>query len=180
MTALAWADRYKAGKAEYEWSQPVKEFYQDSNKAYVQNLDQNVLSLVDVTHFAPVANGSNANTATSTAATDTAAKGKQTNVGAIVGGVFGGLLALALLAALILFLLRRRRNGTRGAYASPNSVDESSGGYHKAELSNEGRKFAELDGPGVQEMQAHSSRHEMEAVRGQEVQGEGVRAEMAA
>ncbi|KAK4694275.1 hypothetical protein P7C71_g3275, partial [Lecanoromycetidae sp. Uapishka_2] len=151
MTSLTWASQYTANMPDYEWSQPIKEFYQDSNKAYVQNLDQNVLSLVDITHFAPTANSSS-NSSTSTTSNTTpisTSSSKTSNAGAIAGGVVGGVVGLALIAALIFFFLRRRRrNGRRGEYQPPNSGN----GYFKSELHNEDRKFAELDGPERQEM----------------------------
>lgn len=168
-------------KPNYEWSAPVRRFYRDSNKAYVQNLDQNVLNLADVTHFAPFSNGTNATTtsSTTTSASQSGANGGKSNKGAIAGGVVGGLVALALITALIFYLLRRRWNQRR-AYETPSKpVDVGAYGYFKSELPNDERKFAELGGPQAREMDGRDSRLEMKALRGQEVQGERVRAEMA-
>ncbi len=110
MSSLTWASQYTANEPDYEWSAPIKRFYQDSNKAYVQNLDQNVLTLVDMTHFAPFPNETNATTtsSTTTSAAQSGANGGKSNKGAIAGGVVGGLVALALITALIFYLLRWR------------------------------------------------------------------------
>ncbi len=68
----------------------------------------------------------------------------------------------------------------RGAYETPSKpVDEGAYGNFKSELPNDQRKFAELDGPQAWELDGRDSRLEMEALSGQEVQGERVRAEMA-
>lgn len=179
MTTLTWASQYTANKSDYEQSEIVSTFYNQTNKAYVENLNQNVLALIDVTHFTTPASQ---NTSTPHPSPhNSSGPGAGTIAGAVVGSVVG----LALIAGLIFFFLRRRRNQrSRGEYEKPpNAVDEKSNdgsaGYFKAELPNEERHFSELGGSEAREMDGNTSRQEMEAWRGQEVLGHQPQHEMA-
>lgn len=171
MTTLEWATQYTANKPAYEWSAPIKEFYQDANKAYVQNLVPNVLSLIDVTHFASVSNTTNTTSNSPGKLTPeyVPEPGHKSNTGAIVGGVVGGVVAVALLVARCVW--RRRRRRSKGEYKAPESGGGIEGpyGYVKSELPSDERQFAELGGP---------ERLEMEATRGEELEGHERRVEM--
>eukprot|EP00061_Rhincodon_typus_P005766 g25674.t1 len=47
---------------------------------------------------------------------------QSSNVGAIVGGVIGGILALLVIAGLVIFFLRKRQNGAAGSYETKKRV----------------------------------------------------------
>ncbi len=91
----------------------------------------------------------------------------------LLGGVVGGLIALALITALIFYLLRWRNNQRRAYEAPSKPVDEGAYGYLKSELPNDERTFAELDGPQAREIDGRDLRLEMEALRGRRYRGSG-------
>lgn len=51
MTNLAWSNQYSASSPPYVQSDPVQQFYAQSERGYLQNLNAGVVALINVTHM---------------------------------------------------------------------------------------------------------------------------------
>ncbi|TDZ23877.1 Kelch repeat-containing protein [Colletotrichum orbiculare MAFF 240422] len=97
---LKWKDEYDAGAAAYDTPDLVKSWYNDGNLASVEYTSDDVASLFAKSSESGSDSGSGASDGTDSHSSST---------GAIVGGVVGGVGGVALIGALVWFLLRRRR-----------------------------------------------------------------------
>ncbi|KAH8898063.1 hypothetical protein GQ53DRAFT_678017 [Thozetella sp. PMI_491] len=129
MTALEWISGYDAGAAKYTYPDVVKAWYDDGGLSKVfwsSNASQTVFT---------------SNSSTPGGGDEKDNKGSSsTNIGAIVGGVIGGVAVIGIAAFACWYILRRRRRSSREPIQSdPGSATEYAGApanenYYKAEL----------------------------------------------
>ncbi|KAL8830529.1 MAG: hypothetical protein Q9191_001376 [Dirinaria sp. TL-2023a] len=135
MTALRFADQFTATAPPYVQSNRVKQFYSQSSRTYVKNLDPNVASLMRITHFpnstassptskqSPASNESTEPTYTSTS---TAHAQQKQHLGAILGAAIGGSATLALIATGLIYYRRgHRKSKSSSAGHSPQQQTDS-------------------------------------------------------
>ena len=121
MTAMQWSDGYDANAQPYQTPDVVKAWYRE-NGSSPENWNSPVVQ--GFFEKASTTNpGSSAGTVSESPSNSTAATSysSTSHTGAIAGGVVGGVAAIALIAGLVFWLLRRKRrqNGSQLGYAAP-------------------------------------------------------------
>lgn len=168
MTSLQFASQYTADAPPYEQSDPVKQFYLESQQDYVEHLTPDIASLMQVKHFTNNSTSSNSsNNATASTATSSSSHHSTSHPGAIAGGTVGGICGLALFALLAYLLLRSRNQRAAATLKDPpNAILEKDSDQptpqqpYPVELKEDGRAL-EMDGAGLQEL-SEEQRLEME------------------
>ncbi|KAL8819020.1 MAG: hypothetical protein Q9223_002473 [Gallowayella weberi] len=172
MTSLAWEHHYTATAPPYKQSDLVKNLYRANPQNGSQFSTAGLKELFQTTHFAPPADDRAAppSSKNSTATIPT----RKPNVGAIAGGVVGGVAGLACIAATFLFFHRRRTstrskhgsNGVTSTAPPENNKAPSRVHYSLQEADAVATQYrgAQLGGQGIQEMQQYPV--EMMASRG--------------
>ncbi|KAL8674468.1 MAG: hypothetical protein Q9168_001133 [Polycauliona sp. 1 TL-2023] len=168
MTSLAWEDHYTANAPAYVQSDLIRRFYADNPQDGSQFSSNEVKQLFDTTHFTPV--GTSGSNSTDKSPPDTPNK----HVGLIAGSVVGGVAGLAVIGAVVFYLLNRtkRRNAAEqdqspDSGASASTPDPKYVVYPLAEADQgAGVKGAQLDGRGIQEMEQHPAEMAAQNTRG--------------
>ncbi|MCJ1465552.1 hypothetical protein MMC07_004170 [Pseudocyphellaria aurata] len=110
MTALKFANQYTAKASPYVQSDMVRRYH--ATRPATKFDSPGLAKLLDITHFSNTTNPSVTKSdvlPSSTGFPDSSNPSKRTPIGAIAGGVVGGVAVLALVGALILFARKRRR-----------------------------------------------------------------------
>ncbi|KAK4239500.1 hypothetical protein C8A03DRAFT_14122 [Achaetomium macrosporum] len=111
MTEMRWKDSFDATVTTYERNDGLKTWYTNGSFEAVQWSSDEVKSLFAVqSNTTSTGTDSGSSISPTPEATTPAPNSSNTPVGAIAGGVVGGVAGLALIAAVAWFLLRRRRN----------------------------------------------------------------------
>ncbi|KAK4183537.1 hypothetical protein QBC35DRAFT_365625, partial [Podospora australis] len=113
MTALKWKYEYDAlDDAPYESADSIKEWYKNGSLANVQWSSSEVQKMFATSSDSPTPSGdTTADISPSGSSTPGSGEngGSSTPIGAIVGGVVGGIAVLALIVGMVWFLLRKKR-----------------------------------------------------------------------
>ncbi|KAK0125518.1 hypothetical protein ONS95_000474 [Cadophora gregata] len=177
MTTLTWSEQYDANAAAYEQSDPVKNFYASNPREPSTWASPTLKDLFSVTHFTNTSSPSSTSPANPTGTGTPDPDKKSSNIGAIVGGVVGGLAVLALIIGVFLFLRRRKRRAAASELPS-NNTNYVAGGQndtaYQGEYRGDHKPYAALmsEAPGSdvhgregypQELNSQPQHYEMDA-----------------
>ncbi|KAL8955754.1 MAG: hypothetical protein Q9193_006509, partial [Seirophora villosa] len=170
MTTLTWRNNYTPNAPPYEQSDLVRDFY-STNRQSGSQLGEGLGELFQTTHFTQAAPGASDPSPDPSPTPSSSSN----NTGGIAGGVVGGVVGVALIAGVIYFLYRRRRNSyskpgrgsdTTELQGNDHALQEFNGkhgaGYYAGGDKTDGRRFEEL--PHEQkptEVEGTEQRHEM-------------------
>ncbi|KAG6995719.1 hypothetical protein G7Y79_00042g078240 [Physcia stellaris] len=173
LTNLTWIDGYDADAAPYQTPQIIKDWYRENGTASVQWNDDAVRDFFR--------QSGSPKPGSTLPATNTSGVNKSTSppIGAIAGGVVGGLAAICILATLLFWSLRRRRRNQHPGLHAQELPDSSE--PPKFELlvperrheAGDGRPAWEMDGS--QKMELDAGRYDKKPV---ELMGQEAVAEM--
>ncbi|CAG9950157.1 unnamed protein product [Clonostachys rosea f. rosea IK726] len=135
LNALQWKDEYIPDLGEYETPEVVRKAYNEDSALSGVTWDSNEIKDTFTKNYFAIQASNNTNTTNNENTSEDSGSSNSTPVGAIAGGVVGGLAGLALIATAVWFFLRRR-NQAIGAHSQegpkelwggpPNSVPPSS------------------------------------------------------
>lgn len=114
MTDLTWSSQYDAKAGDYESPKTVKEWYAQGKQASVTWSSDEVQKLFAVENKSGLPGSGGVSDGDNPDSQPTDPK-STTPIGAIVGGVVGGLAVLAVIAAVVFFMKRRKRKASNPA-----------------------------------------------------------------
>ncbi|KAI9698038.1 MAG: hypothetical protein M1836_004391 [Candelina mexicana] len=123
LTTMEWKDRYDAGAPSYVTPNVVKAYYQKHGRnpaSWTNDVVQTWFTESGLNHTRSKPSDVASPNSTSSFNPRVGSSGR--NAGAIAGGTVGGVVALALIATLTFYLLRRRRSGAHSAVPMSDHV----------------------------------------------------------
>ncbi|KAK6425735.1 hypothetical protein LTR95_016221 [Oleoguttula sp. CCFEE 5521] len=149
ISAFEWSASYDASAAAYVTPDIVKQHYQQ-NGLYPDSWADPALQEYFIRRDTPSTTGSTAtpNPSTSSFANNDGSQQPQSHIGAIAGGVVGGIVACAALLAGVFWLRRHRNSRNSRAAELPLNIAGDKGGevWQKAELAGQPMMRVEADG----------------------------------